>query len=101
MVKKIAVYDSYLAKVPVRQRYWIRRADGVLQRYWKHTKRMKVTEMSGRYEFWGKGKDLYRAVVKAHRYVPKGFVNVSAEKFVAHPEKYGYEGEWIEKEVES
>ncbi len=101
MVKKIAVYGSYVAKVPVKQRYWIKRADGVLQRYWKQTKRMKVAEMSGRYEFWGKGKDLYRAVVKAHKYVPKRFVNVPAEKFAEHPEQYGYQGKWVEKEVES
>jgi integrase len=47
MVKKIAVYGSYLAKTPVRQRYWKKRADGLLQRYWKQTKRMKVVEMSG------------------------------------------------------
>ena len=46
MVKKIAVYGSYLAKTPVRQRYWKKRADGLLQRYWKQTKRMKVVEMS-------------------------------------------------------
>jgi hypothetical protein len=30
--------------------------------------------MSGRYEFHGKGKDLYEAVRKAHEFVPKGFV---------------------------
>jgi len=47
MVKKIAVYGSYLAKTPVKQRYWKKRADGLLQRYWKQTKRMKVVEMSG------------------------------------------------------
>lgn len=47
MVKKIAVYGSYLARTPVRQRYWKKRADGLLQRYWKQTKRMKVVEMSG------------------------------------------------------
>ena len=47
MVKKIAVYGSYLAKTPVRQRYWKKRADGLLQRSWKQTKRMKVVEMSG------------------------------------------------------
>lgn len=57
--------------------------------------------MSGRYEFHGKGRDLYRAVVKAHRLVPKGFMDVSVEKFLKHPEWYGFEGEWIEKEVAS
>lgn len=78
-----------------------KRVDGVLQRYWKRTARTKTVEMSGRYEFCGKSKDLYQAVVKAHRYVPKRFVNVSAEKFAEHPEQYGYQGEWIEKEIES
>jgi hypothetical protein len=31
MVKKIAVYGSYLAKTPVRQRYWKKRADGLFR----------------------------------------------------------------------
>ncbi|MDH5481478.1 MAG: hypothetical protein OEY22_01165 [Candidatus Bathyarchaeota archaeon] len=101
MVKRIAIYGSYEAKVPVKQRFWVKRKDGILQRYWKTTKRMKAVEMSGRYEFHGKGKNLYKAVVKAHTFVPRGFVDVSAEKFVGHPEKYGLEGEWIDKEVES
>lgn len=101
MVKKIAVYGSYEIKIPVRQRYWKKRKDGIRQRYWKKTKRMKTVEMSGRYEFRGKGKDLYKAVVKAHRFMPKGFVDVSAEKFLQHPEKYGVEGEWVEKEIVS
>lgn len=39
--------------------------------------------------------------MKAHRIVPKGFVTVSAEKFVDQPEEYGLAGEWIEKEIES
>jgi hypothetical protein len=94
-------YGSYRAKVSVRQRYWKKRVDGVRQRYWKQTKRKKTVEARGRYEFSGKGRDLYKAVVKAHRIVPRGFVTVSAEKFVEHPEDYGSAGEWIEKEVES
>lgn len=101
MVKKIAVYGSYEAKIPVKQRYWKKRVDGIRQRYWKKTKKLKKTEISGRYEFYGKGKDLYKAVIKAHRFMPKGFVTVSAEKFVESPEKYGFEGEWIEKEIQS
>lgn len=101
MVKKIAVYGSFRAKIPVRQRYWKKRKDGFRQRYWKQTKRKKIVEASGRYEFSGKGKDLYKAVVKAQRIVPRGFVTVSAEKFVEEPEQYGRPGEWIEKEVDS
>lgn len=101
MSKKIAIYGTSEAKVPVRQRYWKRRADGIRQRYWKKTTRTKKVEESVRYEFTGKGKDLYKAIVKAHKIVPKGFIDVSAKEFLKKPEKYGYEGEWIEKEVES
>jgi len=100
MVKKIAVYGSYETKIPVKQRYWKKRIDRIRQRYWKRTKKLKKTETSGRYEFYGKGKDLYKAVMKVHRFMPKGFVTVSAEKFVENPEKYGFEGEWIEKEIQ-
>jgi len=101
MVKKIAVYGSYEAKTPVRQRFWIKRKDGICQRYWKKTERTKTVELKGRYEFHGKGKELYKAVVEAHHIMPKGFVDVSAEEFLKHPEKYGFEGEWTDREVES
>jgi hypothetical protein len=101
MVKKIAVYGSYEAKVPSKQRYWKRRRDGIRQRYWKKTAGIKTVEKKGRYEFSGKGKDLYKAVVKTDRIVPKGFINISVEKFLKNPEKYGFEGEWIEREIES
>lgn len=101
MVKKIAVYGSYEAKLPSKQRYWKKRKDGIRQRYWKRTGRTKTVEGKGRYEFHGKGKDLYKAVVKAHSIVPKGYVDVSAEEFLKDPEKYGSEGEWIEREIKS
>jgi hypothetical protein len=101
MVKKIAVYGSYEAKTPVKQRYWVKRKDGIRQRYWKKTTRTKTVEKTGRYEFSGKGKDLYKAVIEAHRIVPKGFVDVSAEEFLKHPEKYGSEGEWTDREIKS
>lgn len=101
MVKKIAVYGSYEALIPSKQRFWIRRKDGIRQRYWKLTRRMKRVEGKGRYEFYGKNKPLYKAVIKAHRLMPRGFVDVSAEEFLKHPEKYGLEGEWIDREVES
>jgi hypothetical protein len=101
LVKKIAVYGTVEAEVPVRQRFWKRRRDGVKQRYWKRTERTKKTQMSARYEFHGKGKELYKAVRKAHDFVPKGFVDVSAEKFLKNPEKYGSEGSWIDREIKS
>lgn len=101
MTKKIAIYGSYLARVPVRQRYWKKRKDGIKQRYWKVTKRLKKVVMSGRYEFYGKGKDLYKAIMKALKVVPKGFVDVSAEMFLIDPMRFGFEGMWIDRTVES
>ena len=110
LTKKIAIYGSYVAKVPVRQRYWkwICHRKGAKtgqkwykRRVWKKTKGLKRVVMSGRYEFYGKGSDLYNAILKALRIVPKGFVDVSAEMFLIDPMKYGYEGMWIDREVVS
>jgi hypothetical protein len=103
MAKKIAVYGSYQAKLPVkyRQRYWKRRKDGVKQRYWRKVTRVQKAIRSGRYEFHGKGKDLYKAVVIAQRLMPKDFVTVSAEEFLQEPYEYGFEGKWIERKIES
>ena len=101
MVKKIAVYGTFVSYENVRQRYWHRRVDGVRQRYWHKTKRMKKVQKTGRYEFHGRGRDLYRSVVEAHRTMPEGFVDVSAEEFLEHPEEYGSRGYWIKRDVES
>lgn len=101
MTSKIAMYGTFEANVPVKQRYWKRRIDGIKQRYWKKTTRTKKAEVSGRYEFSGTKKDLYKAVVKAQELVPKKFVDVSAKKFLKNPEKYGVKGSWIEKDVSS
>lgn len=57
---------------------------------------------SRRYEIYGRGKDLHRAVALALNYPPKRrFVTVSAKKFNSNPSKYGLKGFWIEKEIES
>ncbi len=101
VVRRIAVYGSFETEVPVRQRYWIKRKDGIRQRYWKNTKRTKTAEAKGRYEFSGKGKDLYRAVILAHHVMPKGYVTVDAKKFLENPEDYSSEGAWLVKEIES
>ena len=101
MVKGIAMYGSYVAYEPVRQRYWKRRRDGIKQRYWKKTKRMKKVVKMGRYEFHGTGKDLMRAVIEAKRRIPRGHVEVPAAEFLEAPEKYGDEGHWIKTEVVS
>ena len=113
MSKKIAVYGTYEARVPVfqrywkttRQRYWKTRVDGVKQRYWKKFKRRywkKTTRTkkqvgTGRYEFHGKGKLLMKAVKIALRLMPKGYITVSAEEFLRKPYEYGFDGEWVEK----
>ena len=110
MTKKIAVYGTYEAKIPVRQRYWkwIYHRKGskagqkwYKRRVWKKTTRTKKVVMSGRYEFHGKGRDLYRAIMKALTIVPKCYITVSAEKFLSRPMKYGYEGNWIDREIVS
>ena len=96
------MYGRYESKEPVYQRYWKKRKDGYKQRYWKKTKRSKkVVRSDGRYEFEGKGKDLYRAIILAHHRVPKGFIEVSVEQFLEQPEKFSFEGEWIETQIES
>ena len=59
---------------------------------------------SRRYEFSGSGRDLYRAIKKAHQVVPsnrKRFVTVSAREFLRNPYRYGVEGVWVDKEIES
>ena len=101
MTKKIAIYGVYATNVPVKQRFWKRRIDGIRQRYWKNTTRTKKAEMRGRYEFYGKGKDLFKAVRTAHKVMPKGYIDTSAEKFLKNPEKYGVKGSWIKKDVSS
>lgn len=99
MFKKISMYARMEVKVPVRQRYWKKRSDGIKQRYWKTTKRTKKAVLpEGRYELHGRGRDLRKAVPLAYRYVPKRrFVKVSAAKFLEEPDRYSQEGRWVEK----
>jgi hypothetical protein len=104
MSDKISRYGTYKTKMPVtyKQRFWKKRKDGVKQRYWKKvTRTQKKISTWGRFEIHGKGRDLYKALVVAHRVVPKGFIDVSAEDFLENPYEYGYEGEWIESTIES
>ena len=59
---------------------------------------------SRRFEFSGSGRDLYRAIRAAHRVVPSNrqrFVTVSAREFLRAPYRYGVEGVWVDKEIES
>ena len=55
-----------------------------------------------RYDFYGSGRDLYRAIVLAHEIVPRRrFVRVSAREFLANPYRYGESGYCTDIEVES
>jgi hypothetical protein len=101
LTKKIAIYGSYEAQVPVRQRFWKKRSDGVRQRYWKKTRRTKKEHIKGRYEFNGTGKELSQAVYESNSIVPKGYIDVSARKFLENPLNYGFEGIWLDREVSS
>ena len=102
-MKGIAEYGSFITYEPVRQRYWIKRKDGILQRYWKKTTRMKKVVRSGRFEFTGSGKDLYRAIIetKVKGRVPRGYIEVPADDFLSNPDEYSTFGEWIDIRVES
>jgi hypothetical protein len=40
-MKRIAVYGTFQAKVPFKQRVWKKRKDGIRQRYWKTTKEQR------------------------------------------------------------
>lgn len=110
MVKKIAVYGNFKVKVHVKQRYekWCYHREGKLEgqkwykrKVWKKTKAMKKGEVigTGRFEFYGE--NLYKAIVLAHKFMPKGYQDVSTEEFLKFPEEYGDEGEWTkEKTIE-
>jgi len=101
MVKKIARYGTAPEKVPIYQRYWVKRKDGIKQRYWRKTKRTKTVLKSKRWEIYGKPKDLYKSAVLTYRLIPiKDFTTISAKKLLENPEKYGYEAEWVETDVE-
>lgn len=60
-----------------------------------------VARAMGRYEFHGKGRDLYHAVILAQQYMPKGYVEVEARDFIEDPDEYGVLGRWILREVGS
>lgn len=103
MVKRLSVYGDYeTSKWVIRkQRSYIQRRDGVWQRYWYKTKVKVIVEASGRYEFYGTGRDLAKAVRLAQQYMPRGYIEVDARDFIENPEKFGIKGEWTWREVES
>ena len=101
MTKKIAVYGVYRAKVPVGDSFWDIIEEGAWGKLLQDSDETEWWEMRGRFEFSGTGKDLMKAVKLAFSRVPKGYIDVSAEEFLENPEKYSYEGVWVDREIES
>jgi hypothetical protein len=110
--KEIAVYGAYKREIPPhRESHWKTIHEykrGKIQvkehkrRVWYGSKkpRLSATPEKGRYEFHSNNnRALYRAMVNAHAYMPKGYVRVDAEDFNEHPENYGVKGEWINRKV--
>ena len=103
MGSSVAMYGAYQTERVVRtkQDVWILRRDGINQRYWKWINIRIVTEARGRYEFYGKERDLYHAIRMATKHPPDGYVDVEARDFMENPYDYCVSGEWIWYEIES
>jgi hypothetical protein len=102
--KMIAKYGHCTAKVNVLERVWKTRRDGIRQRYWMKTGKTEIRDFSGRFEFYGTGKDLYRAVMMTDHLVPrinKPYQVVSAKDFIKNPHRYSQVGYWTNQEVVS
>ena len=97
------MYGAYQTEKVIRRKLpvYILRRDGVIQRYWKWTYIRVIAEEKGRYEFSGRGRDLYHAIRIATKNPPNGYVDVDALKFIENPSEYSVSGEWIWYEIES
>ena len=97
------MYGAFQVEKVIRdkQRVWILRRDGINQGYHKWTYIRVVIEERGRYEFYGRGRDLYRAIRLATKHPPNGYVDVDARDFIENPQEYSVSGEWIWYEIES
>ena len=87
--------------VRAKQPVWIRRSDVVVQRYWKWKEVKIVTEERGRYEFYGRGRDLYEAIRIARYSPPNKFVDVDAREYIRNPRKYSVDGVWVRYDIDS
>ena len=114
MPKEVAIYGTFMVykKVFHRQRYlkWIYRRTGpragerwYKKRVWRKVTRRKVAPGKGRYELIGSGRSLTKAIIKIKNedFVPKGYIRVPADDFLAYPEEYTQDGYWIYLEVGS
>ena len=97
------MYGAYQTEKVVRKKVpvYTWRRDGVIQRYWKWTYIQVVAEERGRYEFSGRGRDLYHAIRIATKHPPNGYVDVDALDFIENPREYSVSGEWIWYEIAS
>jgi len=94
--RSVAMYGVYQTErlVRAKQPVYIRRSDGVTQRYWKWKTVKIVSEERGRYEFYGRGRDLYEAIRIASKRPPNKYVDVDAREFVRNPGDYSVDGVW-------
>ena len=99
----VAMYGTYQTEKVVRKKVpvYTWRRDGVIQRYWKWTYIRVVAEQRGRYEFTGRGRDLFNAIRIAMKNPPNGFVDVDAREFIENPSDYSVSGEWIDYVIDS
>ena len=97
------MYGTYQTEKVVRKKVpvYTWRRDGVIQRYHKWTYIRVVAEERGRYEFSGKGRDLFHAIRIATKHPPNGYVDVEATDFIENPREYSVSGEWIWYEIAS
>jgi hypothetical protein len=101
-VKMIAVYGHYTARVNVLERVLKTRVDGVKQHYWMRSGKTEIKSETGRFEFYGTGRELAQAVSMMDHLVPKNrFQVVSARDFIRNPWRYSIYGYWLEKDVQS
>jgi hypothetical protein len=84
-----------------KQPVYIRRMDGVVQRYHKWTTIEDEKEERGRYEFYGTGRDRYEAIRIATKNPPDGYVEVDALEYIRNYCDYSVDGVWVWYEIES
>ena len=86
----VAMYGAYQTEKVIRKKVpvYTWRRDGIIQRYHKWTRIRVIAEEKGRYEFYGRGRDLYQAIRIATEHPPNGYVDVKALDFIENPHEY-------------
>jgi hypothetical protein len=103
LARSVAMYGVYETERWVRRKQSvpIRRRDGIVQRYWTWKETKIVIQERGRYEFYGRGRDLYEAIRIATRRPPNKYVDVDARVFIRNPKKYSVNGVWVHYDINS